>query len=138
MNRNELLELYEKACRGIRQDPEEAEFQIWMLVLGGFEFTEVDAALRSWWASENGRFLPQPCDLKPMAEANARIRLKLKTPDFCKNSGLGVVMKLAHGELIRARCECGECARAWEWRDSQGEGGRGLKSSSPIESRPCP
>jgi len=118
MKRNELLEFYRKTCRGFRQDPEEAEFEIWTIVLGSCEPNDLSVALKTWLTSENGKFPPKPCQLKPIAEANARIRRKLETPEFCENSGLGMVVKLSGNEMNKVRCECPECARAWEWRDN--------------------
>jgi hypothetical protein len=117
MQRDELMTLYQRACRGLRQDPEEAEFEIWRFVLGDCEPNDVHVALKKWWAGENGKYLPKPCELKPLAEASARIRLKLEIPDFCRDSAIGFILKLVEGKMIRVRCECIECARAWEWHN---------------------
>lgn len=115
MKVSELMALYQSACRGMRQDPEPAEFEIWKSVLGSYDVIDVQIALQDWWASENGKFLPKPADLKPLAEANSRIRQKVSAPDFCKDSAVGLVMKLVEGKLKRVRCECIECVRTREW-----------------------
>jgi hypothetical protein len=128
MKLSDLKTLYTEACRALRQDPEDAEFKMWKCVLGSCDERDVRGALIEWWKSESGKYLPKPADLKPIADRLARIRRKVATPDFCKDSALGYVKKLIDREIVKVRCECVDCTLVWASRDDAGlRGDMGVK-----------
>jgi hypothetical protein len=112
MQLEELKVLYREACEALRQEPEPAEFKMWKRVLGSYDERDVRGALTAWQASERGMFLPKPAELKPEAEHLARVRRHAETPEFCKNSALGLRCELKDDKLVTVRCECPECVRA--------------------------
>lgn len=77
MQKREMSEIYEQACRSAsnRPVPDPAQFSVWMQVLGFFDASDVRDGLARWWAStttdERGevrsKWLPAPAELKPLA-----------------------------------------------------------------------
>lgn len=112
MQRSELRAIYKDACKAMRQDPEEAEFKMWLHVLGSFDERDLRGALNAHWEGENGKFLPKPAELKPKALSLMRIRGNAEAPEFCKESSLGLRRVLNDEGLVTVRCECSECVAA--------------------------
>ena len=120
MQLSELKSLYKDACLAMRLDPEPGEFKMWKAALLNYDARDVRSALLEWWKSEGGRYMPKPADLIPIADRYARIRRKVATPDFCKDSALGYVGTLVNGKIIGVRCECAECVLARAQRSNAG------------------
>ena len=112
MKLSDLKTLYTEACQALRLGPEDVEFKMWKCVLGTYDERDVRGALIEWWSSESGMYRPTPAGLKPIADRLVRIRRKVATPDFCKDSAFGYVGKLVNGQIIGVRCDCAECALA--------------------------
>lgn len=78
----ETKRIYEQACRAKRADIVQEEGEKWHKVLRAYEACDVESALGVWWAdttpTQSGRargaFLPEPAELKPLAEAAQRKR----------------------------------------------------------------
>jgi hypothetical protein len=122
----ELKAIYKDACRAMRQEPEDAEFKMWVHVLVNHDEHDVRAALMAWWESENGKFLPKPVELKPRVDSLVRARRHLAMPDFCTDSAVGYRGNLINGDITRVRCECPACVQKWREWDSEGTGDRGV------------
>jgi hypothetical protein len=123
MKLSDLRSLYKDACLAMRLEPEPGEFEMWKRALVDREERDLRNALFEWWKSEGGRYMPKPADLIPIADRYARIRRKVATPEFCKNSALGYVGKLVNKEIIRVRCNCAECVLARAQRSETGKRG---------------
>jgi len=112
MQLTDLKSLYKDACLAMRLEPEPGEFKMWKVALLDYDERDVRSALSEWWKSESGRYMPKPADLIPIADRYARIRRKVATPDFCKNSALGYVRKVIDTDIVTVRCDCAQCALA--------------------------
>ncbi len=146
MTPSETKRVYERACRVKRIAPQDDEGRAWHRVLRKLEARDVEAALDAWWADTTptlsgrprGAFMPEPAELKPVAERQQRLREVKTRVDYCGDCALGWVVTLRDGQFGKVPCGCRERVLAAQREAKQlttSEGSGNEQNHSYVKSR---